>query len=209
MRPAPRQRDSILAFLDSDDEWAPTKLEKQIAALRERPRCRWSYTACRHIDELGRLIPKRHVNPVPAPEGWIFDKLLSLEIGIAMPTVLTERSLFFEVDGFDVRQRFGEFHDLCLRLAHKAEVVVVREQLCSVRTHHEHYSSNAIENEAGWLQLYGKIADLTTTPRQRRIRSRMRARASLALARAYQREGASFASLHYPGTGCRCLVAIP
>ena len=35
-----------LAFLDSDDVWAPAKLEKQIGAFRERANSRWSYTAC-------------------------------------------------------------------------------------------------------------------------------------------------------------------
>jgi teichuronic acid biosynthesis glycosyltransferase TuaG len=33
-----------LAFLDSDDIWIATKLEMQIAAMRERPDRRWSCT---------------------------------------------------------------------------------------------------------------------------------------------------------------------
>jgi glycosyltransferase involved in cell wall biosynthesis len=40
-----------LAFLDSDDTWAPRKLERQVEVLRERPDCRWSYTHCDLIDE--------------------------------------------------------------------------------------------------------------------------------------------------------------
>jgi len=48
-----------LAFLDSDDEWAPQKLERQLAAFARSTQCRWSYTACRHIDEGGHLIPKK------------------------------------------------------------------------------------------------------------------------------------------------------
>jgi glycosyltransferase involved in cell wall biosynthesis len=179
-----------LAFLDSDDVWAPAKLEKQIAALRDRPQSRWSYTACRHIDEHGEPIPKKRSNPVMAPEGWIFEQLLTLEIGIAMPTVVTERDLFLEAGGFDDQQRFGEFHDLCLRLALKGEVVVVREPLCLVRTHGEHYSSDAVANQAGWLQLYKKMAGLTEDSRMRAHCRRMQAETSLRLARAHADEGA-------------------
>jgi glycosyltransferase involved in cell wall biosynthesis len=174
-----------LAFLDSDDEWAREKLQKQIAALQARPQSRWSYTACRHIDEFGRLIPKRRASAAPAPEGWIFEQLLTLQIGIAMPTVVAERDLFDEAGGFDEQQRFGEFHDLVLRLALRGEVVVVREQLCSVRTHDEHYSSNQIENHAGWLRLYQKMAAITVGSKLQRHCVRMQADASLSIARAY------------------------
>ena len=178
-----------LAFLDSDDEWAAEKLQKQIAALQAHPQSRWSYTACRHIDEFGQLIPKRRARRSIAPEGWIFEQLLTLEIGIAMPTVVAERYLFDEAGGFDEQQRFGEFHDLFLRLALRSEVVVVREQLCSVRTHQEHYSSNRIEDAAGWLQLYQKMARITEGSKLRAHCLRMQADASLRLARAHAEKG--------------------
>jgi glycosyltransferase involved in cell wall biosynthesis len=175
-----------LAFLDSDDVWTPAKLEKQIAALRDRPQSRWSYTACRPIDEYGELIPKnKRPSTAPAPEGWIFEQLLTLEIGIAMPTVVAERDLFCEAGGFDEQQRFGEFHDLCLRLALKGEVVVVREPLCLVRSHGEHYSSDAVANHAGWIQLYRKMAGFTEDARMRAHCKRMQAETSLRLARAH------------------------
>jgi glycosyltransferase involved in cell wall biosynthesis len=177
-----------LAFLDSDDEWAPQKLERQLAALREQPQCRWSYTACRHIDEAGRLIPKKRPAP-PAPDGWIFRQLLTLEIGIAMPTVIAERSLFEELGGFDEQQLFAEFHDLCLRLALKGEVVVVREPLSSVRVHREHYSSDRTADHAGWFRLYKKMAAMTDDPGLRAYCARKQADESLNLARAHADKG--------------------
>jgi glycosyltransferase involved in cell wall biosynthesis len=173
-----------LAFLDSDDEWAPQKLERQMAALSNQPQCRWSYSACRHIDENGCLIPKKRPAP-EAPDGWIFRQLLRLEIGIAMPTVVAERALFAEVGGFDEQQLFGEFHDLCLRMALKSAVVVVREPLCSVRVHGEHYSSDRTANHAGWLRLYKKMAAITDDPELRTYCVRMQADESLKLAAAH------------------------
>ena len=172
-----------LAFLDSDDIWAPSKLEKQIGALRDRANSRWSYTACDQIDDNGHPLAKTHLRTIVRPEGWIFEQLLTLEIGIAMPTVVAERSLVDEVGRFDEQQRFGEFHDLCLRLAMKGEVVVVREPLCSVRTHDEHYSSDRIGDHAGWMRLYEKMANFTTVPQLRAYCEKMRAETSLKLAR--------------------------
>ena len=178
-----------LAFLDSDDIWAPSKLEKQIGALRDRANSRWSYTAVDHIDEDGRPIAKKHSRTIVRPEGWIFEQLLKLDIGIAMPTVVADRDLVDEVGGFDEQQRFGEFHDLCLRLAMKGEVVVVREILCSVRTHNEHYSGDKIGDHAGWMRLYEKMANLTTIPRLRSHCAKMRAETSLKLARQQAENG--------------------
>jgi glycosyltransferase involved in cell wall biosynthesis len=189
-----------LAFLDSDDVWAPSKLEKQLAALRGRTNSRWSYTACDQIDENGRPIAKKRSRSIVRPEGWIFEELLTLQIGIAMPTVVAERNLVDEVGGFDEKQRFGEFHDLCLRLATKGEVVVVGEPLCSVRTHGEHYSSNGIADHDGWMRLYEKMETFTANPRLRAHCRKMRAETSLKLAR---EQGASRNSREAWRTLCR------
>ena len=46
-------RGRFVAFLDSDDLWKPTKLERQITALRSRG-AQWSYTGYEIVDESGR-----------------------------------------------------------------------------------------------------------------------------------------------------------
>jgi glycosyltransferase involved in cell wall biosynthesis len=179
-----------LAFLDSDDLWTPDKLQKQLAALSARPRARWSYTAIEQIDANGRALPKSS-RFIVRPEGWIFANLLRLDIGIAMPTVLAERALVNEAGAFDPQQRFGEFHDLCLRLALKGEVVVVPEPLTCVRTHNDHYSSDRISDHRNWMRLYQKMAGLTTSPELRAHCARMRAETSIKLARQQGCEGDS------------------
>ena len=182
-------RGRYLAFLDSDDVWAASKLEKQIAALRARPQCRWSYTACGRLDEEGRhLANARPQAPMPR-EGWILEPLLRLQVAIAMPTVVAERSLVQEIGGFDEQQYFGEFHDLCLRLAMRSEVVGLAESLCDVRAHDEHYSSDRTAADASWMRLYGKMADTIRTPRLRSFCRRMRAQKALQLARRHSDSG--------------------
>jgi glycosyltransferase involved in cell wall biosynthesis len=171
-----------LAFLDSDDIWAPSKLEKQIRALRDRATARWSYTACDRIDENGRPLADERLRTV-VKEGWIFEPLLRLEVAISMPTIVADRDLVGEIGGFDEQQPFAEWHDLSLRLAIKSEVVAVRESLCSVRAHNEHYSADRIAAHTSWMRLYEKMADLAPNPPLRAHCARMRTETSLNLAR--------------------------
>lgn len=171
-----------LAFLDSDDLWAPTKLEKQIAALGGHAGCRWSYTACERIDENGLAIVDERLRAIAARDGWVFEPLLKLQIVIPMPAVVAERGLVDDLGGFDEQQRFGEFQDLCLRLAMSSEVVAVREPLCSIRAHGEHYSGDRIAAHEGWMRLYGKMARLTSDPGLRSHCLRMRGETALNLA---------------------------
>ena len=70
------------------------------------------------------------------------------------------------------------------------EVVVVREPLCSVRVHQEHYSSDPVAHHAGWLRLYRKMAFVTHDPELSAHCVRMQADESLSLARAHADKGA-------------------
>jgi glycosyltransferase involved in cell wall biosynthesis len=178
-----------LAFLDSDDVWAPSKLEQQISALTAHPHSRWTYCLCNHIDENGRLVPKERRTPTVFSEGWIFESLLRLKFSIAMPTLVAERDLVQQVGGFDEQQHFGEFHDLCLRLALKSEVVALREPLCSVRTHDQHYSADRVTAHKSWMRLYEKMAALAPDPRLRTHCAKMRAATSIVVARLQGKKG--------------------
>jgi GT2 family glycosyltransferase len=171
-----------VAFLDSDDVWSPRKLEEQLAALQASPRCRWSYTACDRIDADGNLLPPAAQPKTAVRSGWIFDPLLALETSIAMPTLVAERSEIEAAGSFDEQQSFGEFHDLCLRLAMRSEAVAIPDVLCSVRAHDEHYSANRIAAHRDWLRLYEKYCLLAPTASARARSAQMRARAALTLA---------------------------
>jgi glycosyltransferase involved in cell wall biosynthesis len=175
-----------LAFLDSDDVWAPPKLQKQIEALRDRPDRRWSYTACAHIDENGEPFGPppggKHASMNAVRDGWIFDPLLKLEASIAMPSVIAERGLVSEIGGFDEQQRFGEDLDLCVRLAMRSQVVALSEALTSVRHHGEHHSGDRIGAYVAWVRFYGKMAALAPDARLRSHCGRSRAATSVVLA---------------------------
>jgi glycosyltransferase involved in cell wall biosynthesis len=178
-----------LAFLDSDDVWAPLKLEKQVRALGDGCRGCWSYTNCVLIDASGRVLADESLlNPAPV-QGWIFEPILRLQASISMATVVADRGLVKEIGGFDEQQRFAEWQDLCLRLAMKSETVALPEALCSVRLHDEHYSADKLAAHRGWIQLYEKMAALTPSPALQSYCARVRAEYSLKVARCQSENG--------------------
>ena len=176
-----------LAFLDSDDLWAPSKLQKQIHALQHSG-ARWSYTNCDLVDAAGHPVPAESRCIAP-PEGWIFEPLLRLHVAISMPTIVAERAIIDEIGGFDERLRFAEWHDLCLRLALRGQAVSLPEPLCSVRLHDEHYSGDKVAAQRGWMQLYHKMIRLAPSPELRSYCRRMRAQVSLNVARRQSENG--------------------
>lgn len=171
-----------VAFLDSDDLWVPRKLAAQVGAIGSSGRYRWSYTACDRVDADTRPLPAGSLATVAPRSGWIFEPLLALEVAVAMPTVVAERSLVEEVGRFDEEQRYGEFHDLSLRLALCSEVIALPDVLCSVRAHDEHYSADRVAAHRAWMRLYEKFSTLAPTAAGRASCERMRVRVALDLA---------------------------
>jgi hypothetical protein len=124
-----------VAFLDSDDLWSPEKLSVQVADLLAHPPARWSYTKVRIIDAHGTELPAEMFERWEPCDGAIFEALLLHEAKIACPSVLAERRLLAEVNGFDESMRFCEDYELWLRLSRRAIVRAVPVPLVSVRSH--------------------------------------------------------------------------
>jgi glycosyltransferase involved in cell wall biosynthesis len=170
-----------VAFMDSDDVWLPTKLERQIEGLRARPQLRWGYTACAHIDESGELFEPAGVVPWRPHSGPMHATVACLQAHSALPTVVAERELVLDVGGFDERMPLYEDHDLWLKLALRSEPDVIHAPLVRVRRHGEHYSGRdallearcrARFFESAWLA-YGRRA---RPPGLRRLRALAAAR---------------------------------
>jgi glycosyltransferase involved in cell wall biosynthesis len=118
-------RGEWLAFLDSDDEWLPEKLEKQMAALQQQPH----YRLC-HTDEIWIRNGKR-VNPMDKHAksgGFIFENCLPL-CAISPSSVLIKRDLFEQTGGFDEQLPACEDYDLWLRICAANPVLFLEQQL--------------------------------------------------------------------------------
>jgi glycosyltransferase involved in cell wall biosynthesis len=101
-----------IAFLDSDDEWLPKKLENQIIALQKQPQFRICHTNEIWIRRGKRVNPhKKHAKS----GGDIFERCLPLCI-ISPSSVLIHRSIFKEYGVFDTSLPVCEDYDLWLRI---------------------------------------------------------------------------------------------
>lgn len=118
-------RGEWIAFLDSDDEWLPDKLARQVAFVGEQG----GVEACQ-TDEIWvrhgvRVNPgRRHRKPT----GDIF--LPSLELCLVSPsTAMLRRATFERLGGFDEGLPACEDYDLWLRLAVDTPVHLIPEPL--------------------------------------------------------------------------------
>ncbi len=130
-----RARAEWIAFIDSDDRWLPQKLERQLVFHAANRGVRWSYTGRVMIDADGNLMPAVLFKPWMPHSGRILERVLSLDANIALPSVMAERALLNEVDGFDEARGSAEDYDLWVRLAERCECGVLDDPLLEVRKH--------------------------------------------------------------------------
>jgi len=131
-----------VAFLDSDDLWAPTKLERQLAAMESHPDAAWSATACvqLHEDMTVRNALRLSTEP-PTKDGIIYfspDGLRALlrdenMIPAANSTVVASRELLGDSDWFDTTLSTCDDWDLSLRLASRSALAYVDLPLAAYR----------------------------------------------------------------------------
>lgn len=114
-----------VAFLDSDDEWLPEKLEVQFGALAENPGHRLI-----HCDEIW-IRNGRRVNAADRHRkrgGWIFEHCLPLCV-ISPSAAVIEKGLIEEAGGFNEGLPACEDYDLWLRVCSRYPVLYVDRPL--------------------------------------------------------------------------------
>ncbi len=117
-------RGDWIAFLDSDDEWLPQKLERQVVDLNQ------SGELLCHTDEIWIRNDVR-VNPQNKHQkygGDIFQYCLPL-CAISPSSVLIKKNLLEQLGGFDESLPACEDYDLWLRITSKFTVSYIDEPL--------------------------------------------------------------------------------
>lgn len=112
-----------IAFLDSDDEWLPSKLSRQIDLLNANPR----HKIC-HTEELWIRNGMR-VNQMKKHKkkgGWIFPHCLPL-CAMSPSSIIIHHSIFDELGTFDTSLPACEDYDLWLRITAKYPVLYIDE----------------------------------------------------------------------------------
>jgi glycosyltransferase involved in cell wall biosynthesis len=130
-------RAPLIAFLDSDDLWAPDKLERQLAFMRANPGCAISQTNEIWIRNGRRANPGvRHRKR----GGDIFIESLRTCL-ISMSATIMRTNLFHSVGGFDEIMTAAEDFDLWLHILIDHEAGLLDEPLVTRRGGHRDQTS--------------------------------------------------------------------
>jgi len=121
-------RGELVAFQDSDDEWLPHKLERQVALLDAAAETTGA-VYCPYRRSFPDGTSQTHpADPATAPRGDIHRALLHANF-IGTPTILARRSCCRSVGGFDeALERFQDW-DWMIRVSHDWQVGFVEEPL--------------------------------------------------------------------------------
>ncbi len=136
-------RGDVIAFLDADDAWQPTKLEKQLALLRDDVGV--VFCGRELIDESGtRLAKQPTANP---PTGRVLDKMF-VQNFVCFSSAMVRRQVFDHVGSFDPQWDLAIDFDLWLRVAKHHSFAYVPEPLVLYRTGHGNLSQKLSDRVA-------------------------------------------------------------
>lgn len=146
----------FLAFLDSDDIWYPTKLEKQVAIMQQKPKVGMVYGHYYLIDEADEVMTYLQV----WKRGLIFDDLLGGNvIAGSASMVLIRREVFEHLGVFKEDFLIGEDWEMWLRIANMYEIDYVPEIIAGLRHRHDGMQKNYKKMADGLVYAYGYIVN--------------------------------------------------
>ncbi len=129
-----------IAFIDSDDFWAPKKLEKQVAALQQNPEAGFSLTGGYNFREPGEPLEYFYKQR----EGLLFANVFLLffqsKVAAFAQTLLFRRECLALTGPFKEEKSFSDI-DFIASLAYHFKAVILYEPLVYRRLHNENYST--------------------------------------------------------------------
>lgn len=118
-----------VAFLDSDDLFAPDKLQRQVAWLERHPEIGMTYSGYRSVNEA--------LEPIAEHQAVVYSdsKSMLTTCTIATPTVMVRHEVFEQVGYFDESMHLAEDIDLWTRIFRLYPIAPIPELLTLVRIH--------------------------------------------------------------------------
>lgn len=129
-------RGSLITFLDDDDEYLPSKLEKQVLLLKSLPKkvglvyCWMDY----YDDSTGELIREWH----PTIKGDVYSEQIGKQSVGGFPTLLVRKEVLEKVGGLNERVNYPSDWEWVCRISRHFELDFVPEVLVKVYVNHEY-----------------------------------------------------------------------
>lgn len=127
-----------VSFLDADDLWEPTILEKQVRCMEDNPAVGLVHTWMALIDQQGKPTGRVMTSNT---EGDVWKQLVEQNT-VPSSSVMVRRCCFETVGGFDQNLRNIDDWDMWIRIAARYPFAVVKEPLMRYRQHHNNMTKN-------------------------------------------------------------------
>ena len=136
----------LVAFLDADDEWLPTKLEKQVQLILANQNSTFCSCGSSLISPEGKNLGDiyRGQAVTTGPEAW---KALLKDNYVTTPSVLVWRRHLLALGGFDESLKIAEDQDMWIRLAERGGLSYVPETLVHVHERKSSLSAGSFDDQ--------------------------------------------------------------
>lgn len=125
----------FIAFLDDDDFWKSSKIEKQLKIVLENPSVDCVHSSVAVVDENGKPTGKYYgaaKNKISKRSGYVFWNALGVWV-VKSPTPLIRRKVFREDLKFDETIKVGEDIDFYQRMFYRHKIHYINEPLAFYR----------------------------------------------------------------------------
>ncbi len=131
-----RAKGEYITFLDSDDEYVPEKIAKQVSFFESRKdECGFIYCWMTYFDEKTHKILRVHA---PKLRGYVLEEAISKRTISGTPTLMFKADVLRDLDGWKSPDEIGIISDweLCARACQKYKVDYLPESLVNVYINH-------------------------------------------------------------------------
>ena len=151
---AEKSTGNYIAFLDVDDYWEESKLERQMNVFTSDSNVAMVYSNYFFKNEIKQT--KKIQHKVKLPEGIIVDILLRKHI-VGLLTMVIDRNFLTERNKpFDPRlHNIGDF-DVAIKISAKNKVACIQQPLATYRWHGKNETAMTKDRQIKELQLWGK-----------------------------------------------------